>query len=161
MEVGVGIEVERGGAKDGDEMEEAGEAESDEEIDTERAEDGLGIGVIAGEDALEDDADDEDVEAKAEDDVGHCEEARIGVFEQPNVLGHRRRAKKDAEDQERAAIADRVNAEENDAAAHHANHVIAEGAVVGEGIENERGEKKNEEEHVTPGGRRSGRGPGW
>ena len=100
VEVGVGIEVKRGGAKDSGEVEETRKAESDEEIDAQRAEDGLGIGMIAGEDAFEDNTYNENVEAEAEDDVAHREDAGIGGLEQPDVLGHRGGAKKDRENQE-------------------------------------------------------------
>jgi hypothetical protein len=153
VEVGVGIEVEGGGADDGDEMEEAGEAESDEEIDTESAEDGFGIGMIAREDALEDHAHNENVEAKAKSDVGDRENAGIGL-EDPDVLRHRWNAEKNCKYQERAAVTDGVNAEEDDATAHDAEQVVAEGGVVGEGIEDEGGDEEDEEEHVATAGRR-------
>jgi len=144
VEVGVGIEVERAGTDDGDEMEEAGEAESDEQIDTKRAKDRFGIGMIAREDALQDDAHNEKIEAEAQHDVADREKAWIRL-EDPNVLRHRWRAEKDCEDQERSPVADRVNTEKNHADGHDAEHVVAGSAVVGEGIEDERCEKEDEE----------------
>src|SRR5579863_8387843 len=161
VEVGVWVEVKGTGVDNGNEMEKAGEAESDEEVNAERSEDGFRIGVIARENPLQHHAHDEYIETKAEGDVAHREDAGIGGFEKPDALGHRGRAEQYGEDQERAPIADSVNTEEDDAAAHYAEHVDAEGAVVSEGVEEKRGEKKDEEEHVAAArwrGRRRGDG---
>ena len=154
MEVGVRIEVKSVGANDGNKVEETREAESDEEIDAQRAEDRFGIGMIAGEDALENNAYNEDVEAEAENDVGHREDARVGGLEQPDVLRHGWRAEKNRRDQERAAVTNRVNAEKDHATAHYAEQVVTCGAGIGEGIKDEGREKEDEKKHVTARGRR-------
>jgi hypothetical protein len=158
VKVSVGIEVERAGMNDRDEMVDAGETESDEEVDTESAEDGFRIGMISREDPFENDTHNKDVETETEDDARHSESAGVGEFEQPNVLGHRGSAKKDTEDQERAPIADGVNAEEDDAAADDAQHVVAGSAAVGKRVDDQRRDQKDEEEHVTACRGRSGRG---
>src|SRR6202000_1200410 len=87
VEVGVGIEVKGAGMNHRDEVKEARKPESDEQVDTQGTEDRFGIRVIAREDALEDDDNDEDIEAKTENDVAHREHARIGRFQQPNEIG--------------------------------------------------------------------------
>lgn len=152
VEVGVRIEIKGAGVDHGDEMKNARESESDEQIDRERAKNGFGIGVIARKDAAQNHANYKYIEAKAEDNAcdGKC--AGIG-FEQPDVLCNCGNSEQGGKYQKRATVADSVDTEKDDCAADDTEHVVSGRAVVGEGIEDEAGEQEDEEYQVAAAGR--------
>ncbi len=141
MQIDRGIEIEGMRQEDGEDGVEPREGKSDEEIDADRAEDGLRLRLFAHKDAAKDNHDGEDVKGKAENDRDGRSRLQPGPKEDC-VLHDRRNRKRQSNIDEAFAEADRVDAHQGEGGAHHAEEVITHAGIAHVRVESEIGEQK-------------------
>ena len=141
MQVDGGIEIEGVRLEDGEDGVEAGEGESDEEIDADGAEDGLGLGLFAHKDAAKDDDDGEDVKGEAENDVDDRNRHKPGPKDD-GVLHDRRNRESQCYIDEPFAEAHGVDAHQREGGADQAEEVIARTGIAHVRVESEICEQK-------------------
>ncbi len=154
--VGMSVEVERRceveGLRDavGHGRVDAGEDETDEEVDAERAEDGLGGGLGGVEDVAGDDADDEQIEGDGEDAVDERQDSEE-MLRKEEVLQDGGNGQNDDQQEQMAVEGDGPDGEQDDDRADDAEGVVAGAGGLGVGVEDDGAEQEEEEQGEAAG----------